>query len=281
MNSGILLGSVAQTLQANGYAPTSAIRPGKFGFRFSEDPAAVLTAPQRKSECGLDDFDKRRVLALTVTTRDPALRKAIVAILAKYGVGKGPVRVGSDGSETHVLQSDTAHAPLSKDNLPSAFGEIEPAAALDSVSGEISESAFIPLSGTWKNGDLITVPRAKLPIVENIDALFQEIYQAIGAAEPESAYQPPKLSPEMEAAIKRNKLEREKLIKRHDACTDPDILSIVEKRRGQRRLGEQAFQELQGDARMRQTVELYEAIEAELQPQRDLVAARRKLGIGV
>jgi hypothetical protein len=42
-------------------------------------------------------------------------------------------------------------------------------------------SSIIRLDGTWKNGDLLTVPRAKLPALQNIGALFADIQRALDA----------------------------------------------------------------------------------------------------
>ena len=116
-NKVILLGSVRDKLIANGYVPTSATAPGSFGRRYIDDPAAVLCAPDR--QCGLEDYDGRAVLALTITVRDAKVRASILAVFAKHGVGDGPVRVASDGlTETHIVRPTNAYSVAVSRVLP-------------------------------------------------------------------------------------------------------------------------------------------------------------------
>jgi hypothetical protein len=132
------LGSVAHILKANGYAPVATDRT--FGFMSADEPAAILTVPGYQSQCGLADYDKRRVIAIAVIARDTrstegratALQLArghILKVLAAHGIGKGPVRVASDGVEYHIVRWDSPEVPLAlmTDKLPD---EDEPAAAV-------------------------------------------------------------------------------------------------------------------------------------------------------
>jgi hypothetical protein len=271
------LGAVAQKLIDNGFAPTSGLQPGAFDYKVADDPAAILCIPQRRSDCGLDDYDKRRVLALTVTVRDSKIRAQIAAILAKHGLGKGPIRTDSAGNETHILRCDSYNAPTSQASAV-APGESSPAVALDafhySTKTGSHDSAIVRLPGDWKNGDLLTVKRSALPTLADISGLFREI-EAI-FREP---YVEPELPPALAAAIaarrKENDARKAQLAKRND----PEILAIVERRRpGINRL--EPWNVPSQDQRELETITIYDEIVAERAAAADLARRKAALGIG-
>jgi hypothetical protein len=183
----VLLGEVHSRLLALGYAPTSAVNPGARGHRIIDDPAAILCAPD--AQCGVENPDKRSVLALTVTVRDKAIRAAILAVFAKHGVAKAPVRIASDGSETYIVRQAYGVA-VSRVTKP-APGEHLAAVALDGKEtpnpmGVFPPPTVIRLSGAWRNGDLLSVAHDDLPKLDNEGGLFREIEDILLAAVPKT-----------------------------------------------------------------------------------------------
>jgi len=228
MNNINTLGVVAQTLRDNGYAPVAMDR--SYGFMSADEPAAVAAVPGYASEAGgLADYDKRRVIAIAVTARDTEARADILKVLAKFGVGKGPCRVASDGAEYHVIKWDGYDVPhAATDKLP---GEFDPAAAVVSQvydgKGKMQPALISVDHGTWKNGDLMTTPRSKLPALDGgkLAALFEEIKDVVRQHLPVAEYKAP-----LSAEGQRAKAERERLEKEIESRTDAEIWQLVEQR---------------------------------------------------
>jgi hypothetical protein len=219
-------GATRKILESHGYAPVAMDRT--FGFMSADEPAAIATVPGYASEAGgLADYDKRHVIAVAITARDTKARAAILTVLAKHGVGNGPVRVASDGAEYHVIKWDGYDVPhATTDKLP---GEYDPAAAVISQvydgKGKIQPALIRVDHGTWKNGSPLTVPRSKLPALDKakLAALFEEIKDVVRQHLPVAEYRVP-LSPEaVRAKAERERLEAE-LAKR----TDAEIWQLVE-----------------------------------------------------
>jgi hypothetical protein len=220
------LGAVAHTLRANGYAPVAMDR--SYGFISADEPGAILTVPGYASECGLADYDKRRVIAIAVTSRDTEARADILKVLAKFGVGKGPVRIASDGAEYHIIKWDGYDVPHAMtDKLP---GEYDPAAAVISQvydgKGKM-QPALIRVDGTWQNSDLLKTPRNKLPALDSgkLNALFDEIKAVLRQHCPVAEYRAP-----LSAEGQRAKAERERLEIELTKRTDTEIWQLVEQR---------------------------------------------------
>jgi hypothetical protein len=221
------LGAVAHTLRANGYAPVAMDR--SYGFMSADEPGAILTVPGYASECGLIDFDKRRVIAIAVTARGTEARADILKVLAKHGVGKGPVRVASDGAEYHVIRWDGYDVPrATTDKLP---GELDPAAAVVSQvydgKGKIQPALIRVDHGTWRNSDLLKTKRSDLPALDTakLATLFEEIKAVLRQHLPVAEYKVP-----LSAEGQRAKAERERLESLLSERTDPEILQAVEQR---------------------------------------------------
>jgi hypothetical protein len=160
-------GVLREKLIANGYVPTSALRPGSYGWQFSDDPAAVVCIPQHGSNCEVPDAHKHTIASLNVLARDPKVRAAIVAVLAKHGIKGGPVRTDSAGNDAYLVRLDDEYSPPQSEEIERAFA----------VGGFIrnprsgNESAIIRCDVEWRNGDLLTTPRAQLPGIADADTL--------------------------------------------------------------------------------------------------------------
>jgi hypothetical protein len=274
-----LLGAVAQTLIDNGYAPTSAIHPGSFGHRHADEPAAILLIPSYGD--GASGLPTTDVGALTVAVRDPKAREEVLRMFGKLGFAKSPTRKDSAGNLTFIFALNAYEVPASSRSKPFK-GEFYAVISLDTFTrNDLPKSYAVNIEGEWLNGSPLTVKREKLPTLENsdIEALFREVETIVNAGEP--AYKPAQLSPEMQAAIKRKRQEREELEAAFAECTDFEILRLVDARRPKKKLGDGAWTDLPPEALKRQTVELYQAIVAEREDAAKLAAHRRKLGIGV
>jgi len=219
------LGAVAQTLRDNGYAPVAMDR--SYGFMSADEPAAIATVPGYASEAGgLADYDKRRVIAIAITARDSKVRADILKTLAKYGVGRGPARVASDGAEYHVIRWDGYDVPhVMTDKLP---GEYDAAMCVLSQvydgKGKMQPALIRVDHGTWKNGDLLTTPRSKLPALDSgkLAALFEEIKDVVRQHLPVAEYKAP-----LSAEGQRAKAERERLESLLSERTDAEIWQLV------------------------------------------------------
>jgi hypothetical protein len=225
----ILLGAVRDKLIANGYAPTSATSPGAaLGHRIIDDPAAVLLTPT--------DDAGRSVLALTITVRDKAIRAAILAVFAKHGVGKGPVRISSDGSEQFIVRPPSSYSLVMSRVSKPAHGEQLPAVALDAKDYFDNRGGVVPppslivrLSGNWPRGDLLTVARDALPTLDHEDRLFDEVARVLSAHEPKAVYTPPPPR-ELTKEEKAERAEEQRLEAELAKRTDEDVLAEVERR---------------------------------------------------
>jgi hypothetical protein len=175
MTDRVLLGSVAAKLEANGYIPSSVSAPGKRDYRYVDDEAGILLMANASSE--FEDYSKRRVAALIVGTRNADA----LAILRRAKLDGGPQRIASDGSITFVLKYDNSYGSLWTRKGANAPGETQPAVILVGEErinphlGEVSPPNVLRVGGTWKNGDLLSVPRANLPQLSDADALFESI----------------------------------------------------------------------------------------------------------
>jgi hypothetical protein len=221
-------GATRQKLIENGYAPIAANR--EFGFLPSDEPGAVLLSPAYQSDCGgLKDFASRRLVVLAVVASAAAVRSDILKVLAVHGVGKSICRVGSDSSELYFVRFDNAHGlpPQSYTTKP-VQGEHDPAFALLSHSRKldgVSESALVRLDGTWKNGDLLTTPRSKLPSLDftAISSILAEVEAVLNKSTPKVEYVLPPVN--LQAKAERLRIEAE-LAKR----TDETVWQIVAER---------------------------------------------------
>jgi hypothetical protein len=212
-------GATRHKLIENGYAPVSADTRA-FGFMVADEPAAIATVPGYASEAGgLADYDKRHVIAVAIIARNTKVRADIVRTLAKFGVGKGPVRVASDGTELHLIRWDGYEVPHAMtDRVP---GEHDPAAAVISQTFDASgkkQPALIRVDGTWRNGDLLTTLRSKLPALDaaKLAAMFEEIKAVLRQHSPIAEYRAPLSAEAVRAKAERGRLETE-LGKRSDA----------------------------------------------------------------
>jgi hypothetical protein len=181
----LTLGAVANRLRELGYEPVSAIFPqGRIvntmpAARFeahplhlvSEHPPAVLVGPP---------------LAVLVLTppEDKALEVRIRTALEKRGLIRGPVRVGSDGREARLIR-------LQGQGL-AGREMLEGAVRIDHQTNDRVQlvPTFLPLDGRWPEGDLLSVPMAKLPEIDAgaMAKLFEELsmapYQIASEREP-------------------------------------------------------------------------------------------------
>lgn len=220
-------GATRAKLIENGYAPVAMDR--SYGFMSADSPGAMLTVPGYQSECGLADYDKRKVITLAIIARDTKVRTDILKVLSKH-VGKSPVvRVSSDGGEHYVCQWNDSTVPYSMWTDP-LTGEYDPAAA---VISQVTDSqgkrqpALIRLDGEWRGGSPLTVPRSKLPTLDGgkLAAMFDEIKAVLRQHLPVAEYRVP-LSPD---AI-RAKAERERLEAEVQKRSDAEIWQMVEQR---------------------------------------------------
>jgi hypothetical protein len=176
------LGATAALLKANGYTPRAL--NGDDSYRFADDVAVVLCAPKSGGN----------LAALTVCVKDKAMRADVLALLARHGVGKGPVRTDSAGNETHVIALAEYAPMLSRQSKPFK-DEDQPVLAFDCFTrmGLETASAVIRLDGIWR-ASLLDTPRDALPSLDEtaIEAVFAHIDRMHA---PQSEYKLPPKNP--------------------------------------------------------------------------------------
>ncbi len=214
----VLLGTVAATLENNGYISSSVSSPGKRdGYKYVDDEAGILLMADASS--GFEDYKQRRVCGLIVGTRNAD----VLAILKQAKLDGGPQRIASDGSITLVLKYENSYGSLWTRKSARAPGETQPEVILvgeepiDPNKGEFSPPNVLRVGApAWKNGDLLTVPRAKLPELSDADALFKSIdavllpaYMRERAKPKEFTYERPAMLPAKQlTAAERELLKR-------------------------------------------------------------------------
>jgi hypothetical protein len=153
------LGACHATLVRNGYAAVSALRGAGFhSFRYADEPAAILTAPQSASDCGLDDARARHAIALIVTAQDADTRANLISIVEAV-VGETPRRVGSDGSIAYLVRYErTQYENLA--TRESCGFVVE--STICKIPGAPLDSSLLRVDGEWLNGSPLTVPRNQL-----------------------------------------------------------------------------------------------------------------------
>jgi hypothetical protein len=176
----LTLGACRARLEANGYAPTSALMPHGLvlpsapavideapPWLVSEHPPAVSCVGPRGAYGVTADL-----AALVVTwPADAVLADRIRAVLESL-LG-GPTRIGSDGAEVHVLR--LTDGPLGMQSALAGAVAFESSRMAGPVSRWVPEA--IPLDGRWQNGDLLSVAYADLPAISagEVKALLAQI----------------------------------------------------------------------------------------------------------
>lgn len=164
-------GAAAARLQENGYASCTLLEAalerlpihGRLTISphvISELPAAVW--------CMRDQGGELAAL-LVAPIADAELAQRVEAGLAKRGLTRGPVRLGSDGVRIFPLQFTDAQ--------PSRVEWRALDGAVRVLYREGDSSATIPLDGAWPAGTLLEVPYAKLPALKpaDIEPLLAEL----------------------------------------------------------------------------------------------------------
>ncbi len=180
-------GSTRQVLEINGYMACST--SGAVGYRAADEDAAILL--MNKGECRLEDWPKRRVVALTICARNPKVRAELVELLKKYKLASNVVRTASDGSQTHLLRyRDDIYGGVGvfSRESPAADGETDPAVAVDGAGrcqadGHYPPPRVLRLDGDWgpKNASPLIVPRAELPEYSESDAFLNDMAEVLRA----------------------------------------------------------------------------------------------------
>jgi hypothetical protein len=183
MSGELTVGAVRDRLRENGYAPCSVLSPlEKRGYRIADDPAGILCMPNDR---------ERRVVSLIVTAADKTLRAAILGVIERQGLGRGPVRSGADGSEHRPLRFDEYEVAPGRSWSPfSAPAGDDPAVIVEYAGsngpGMELVSAVMRVAGAWRGGSPLDTPRGKLPAIdlEGIKKLFRELGTLPTTSEP-------------------------------------------------------------------------------------------------
>ena len=111
--------------------------------------------------------------------QDGELTERIRGVLDAHKLRTGPCRIGSDGSELYPLKAGVL-PPRSSVGLGVLFEHAYRAGPFDEP-----QPRLIPLDGTWRNGDLLTVPRDELPAIDSdgIDGIIAELAALPGKIE--------------------------------------------------------------------------------------------------
>ncbi len=174
-NSTPTLGSASRALAANGYAPVSLLQPlGEWvsavspffaklpSWRTSEHPAGVLCrAPSPLA------------VLVIAPIEDTELAARVTKALADRGLLSGPVRRGSDGVDVRPLRAGVI--PPGVRRALSGAVTIEQSRKFGQFDEPVS--SIVPLDGHWSDGDLLTVPREKLPAIaaDDVEALMSAL----------------------------------------------------------------------------------------------------------
>lgn len=215
------LGATWHRLQDLGYAATSATSPDRIVSRFAhggnrdsflslgDHPAAIMCHPTSANGCALEDAGERQVVALVLTAYllgEPKQAKAVLAVLEKFELAGGPVRVDGFGNEIRPLQWNGAEplfdgeysARLTHDDddatvllrhaiMPGRFVQrTDEFSRTHVIAAEPVGTHVIELEGEWKNGALLSTPRSKLPELFKADVrrLIDEVERARWGARP-------------------------------------------------------------------------------------------------
>lgn len=197
MTRDLTIGATLRRIHANGYAGTSALNSDRIvssrasahqrdsAVALSEHPAAVMCYPRISNGSFLEDGEFREVISLVVTAyllSDSAQWKGVKSVLEEYGLLSGPVRTDAFGNLLRPLKwsgppifdgEHTARLTFDEDDA-TVFLEhaIEPGRYIRRTDefGRTRELAaepigthLIPLDGEWRNGDLLSTPRDRLP----------------------------------------------------------------------------------------------------------------------
>lgn len=175
----LTLGAVAARLQAQGYQPVSALAPFGRMSMVNTQPMSPQFVPHlvhlvSEHEPAILIRPPLAVLVFTPPS-DKTLELRVRMALEKRGLTRGPVRVGSDGRESRLirLHGQGAAGPEVLDGV----------LRIDQQRNEhrvLLVPTFLPLDGRWPDGDLLSVPMARLPEIDTDDLskLFQEVSSA-------------------------------------------------------------------------------------------------------
>lgn len=216
MDPKITFGSTASKLRANGYSPRAL--NGDDSYRCADHAAVVLCSPRSGGS----------IAALTVCVRDKAVRADLVALLARHGVGKGPVRTDTAEYDAYIV---SVASPMFSRQTNPYTSEVDPALAFDCLTragNGNDESATVRIDGTWRNSTLLETSRDKLPSLdeEGVKTLFSVASALIRKNEPRREYMaPPLTEAQIQHRAKTARLDAE-LEKRND----PDIMAEVRNR---------------------------------------------------
>ncbi|MGH8131893.1 MAG: hypothetical protein ACRETP_01465 [Steroidobacteraceae bacterium] len=200
--AGLTLGAVSKRLRENGFEPVSALEP--FGRLLQTTPPIFAPhAPHLLSEHPPAVVVRHplAVLVLTPLPENPELEQRIRGVLEKRGLMRGPCRIGSDNREARPLRlsdqwvySDVLDGAVRFDQQTNTGAQLV--------------HSVLPLDASWPDGDLLTVPYAKLPQLGEPLALFEELRGLPLAIAAEKA--PPREKPTSRLARLR-KLHEERL----------------------------------------------------------------------
>jgi hypothetical protein len=216
----LTLGATHRRLLGLNYAPTSAIHPDRYVTRpgqrdsfisLGDHPAAVFCRPSAALGSELDYPEERQVVLLSLTgylLADKRQWPAVKEVLEKFGLLSGPCRTDSFGNEEHPLRysgapilDGEAAARLTFDNdyatvffkhaiAPGRYIQhTDSWGRMDQRAAEPIGSHVIELSGDWKNGDLLTVPRDRLPelLQADVTRIISDVERARWDARPAAA----------------------------------------------------------------------------------------------
>jgi hypothetical protein len=229
-------GAARQKLLDLGYAPVSATRPDIFDYRAADDIGGILCFPPSAYPLVKDAAD-RKVVCITITTKDQKLRAAIVSLLNSLGLSGGPTRIAGDGSETRPLRCDE-YSPMLRRLGETLPGEIDPCVALDSCTREDPRigpvSHVLRIDGLWKGADLLSTPRSKLPSVDGgvINKFFGELHSVL----PRSPFVMPEISSDTKPSLRE--LNGPKFVSarcKRDLSNNPNAIQAM---------GQEAYNEL-------------------------------------
>jgi hypothetical protein len=188
-------GATRDRLLQNGYAAASLLRPDRHDFEVSDDPAAVMAIPRSHSWKLLPDNEARQIFAIVITTKDAALRKAIVTLFDALSIGGGPTCTNSAGAEIRIFRN-SSHDPMLQRSSETVKGSVEPAVVLATWERRDPRfppiSALIPLSGEWKNGSPLTVKHSTLPELLDADAI--RLFTSLHDVMPRTPFVMPEIS---------------------------------------------------------------------------------------
>jgi hypothetical protein len=216
----LTLGATHRRLLGLDYAPTSATHPDRYVTRpgqrdsfisLSDHPAAVFCRPSAALGCEIEFPEQRQVVLLVLTgylLADKRQSAPVMAVLEKAGLLSGPCRTDSFENQEYPLRYNgapifdgDAAARLTFDNdYATVFFKhaIAPGrhiqhtdnwGRVDMRAAEPIGSHVIELSGDWKNGDLLTVPRDRLPelLQADVTRIISDVERARWDARPAAA----------------------------------------------------------------------------------------------